>query len=216
MAQEQALSTPVPVALDLAIVPPHEVLTLSPESAERFQKTVPTDTVRKVAIRLWVIGTGVCAIRVTPNDILLRHPHPASAQGDHVLPKSRGGGDHWGNLRATHRQCNMERYDAFSELEPSRAQQLLAAAIHRHKHPTDFLPQQIEQERKILAMLDGFVAETRSDLAARLLDRRPSTPAIDFLRRGLALREKNYAAQQRKVNRLSANLNANLSVPLTG
>lgn len=101
LEQEKALSTSMLVAHDLTIAPPHEVLSLSPEAEKRFQRTVPTDTVLKVAIRLWVIGTGGCAICETPIDILPRHPHPASAQVDHVQPKSRGGGDYWGNLRVT-------------------------------------------------------------------------------------------------------------------
>jgi len=207
--QEAALSAWTPPEPDLNEAPEHVVLDLSPEAAARFHQTVPTDTVRAVAVRLWVIGTGTCAICETPIDILLRHPHPASAQVDHILPQSRGGGDHWGNLRVTHRQCNMERNDALThELAPARAQELLAAAVYRHEHPGAFLPGKIELERGILEMLAGFVAETRAALTEQLQARRPNEHSIDFLQKELARREKNLTAQERKVARLTAKLNA--------
>ena len=107
----------------------------------------------------------------------------------------------------------MERNDAFREPAPARARLLLDAATHRHEHPGDFLPQQIEQELKILAMIEASIAETRSNLTQRINDRKPRAPAIDFLRRELVLREKNLDSQRRKTNRLAANLIACLCSP---
>jgi hypothetical protein len=187
--------------------PAHVKLDLSPETAKRFAATVPTDNVRAVAVRLWQIGDGTCPICETDIDILLRHPHPASAQVDHVTPKSLGGGYIWGNLRVTHRQCNMERNDTRRrELRPKNALELLHRAIHRHDHPLEYLPQEIEMSRRVLEIPARFLAEAKTAYEDALKTPKVSLVTLDNLRKKLKHHETQYAIQQRKVARLEARL----------
>lgn len=51
----------------------------------------------------------VCQLCLEPIDRRLRKPHPRALHVDHVKRRADGGGDHDGNLRATHACCNLER-----------------------------------------------------------------------------------------------------------
>jgi 5-methylcytosine-specific restriction endonuclease McrA len=187
--------------------PAHVKLDLPREIAKRFAATVPTDNVRAVAVRLWQIGDGVCPLCETDINILLRHPHAASAQVDHVTPKSLGGGDNWGNLRVTHRQCNMERNDARrGELTPENALELLRRGVHRHDHPLEYLPQEIESERRVLEIPARFLAEAKAAYEVGLNTSKVSLPSLEYLRKRLKHHERQYAIQQRKIDRLEATL----------
>lgn len=187
--------------------PLHVKLDLSPDTARRFAATVPTDDVRAVAIRLWQIGDGICRICNTDIDILLRHPHPASAQVDHVIPKSRGGGDSWGNLRVTHRQCNMERNDLRrGELTPENALELLHRGLHRHDHPLAYLPQEIETSRRVLEILSRFLTDAKTAYEDSLKSPKLGLPAQENLRNKFNHHETQHAVEQRKLDRLDARL----------
>lgn len=67
---------------------------------------------REIVEWLWESGQRICALCREPVDIDLRHPHPAAAQHDHIIPRglTRPAVLHtWGNVRVTHAVCNQSR-----------------------------------------------------------------------------------------------------------
>lgn len=74
-------------------------------------------------------GQTDCAICLTPLDIELRHPHPASVQLDHIVPRARGGEHVVRNLHLAHKVCNgSKKRRAGTGLSLTRTSQLLARA----------------------------------------------------------------------------------------
>ena len=130
------------------------------------QRSIPTET-RKVAEHLHSWGETVCPICELPIDVALRHPHPESAQVDHVVPRSSGGSHTWANVRLTHRQCNMERSDGtIPEPPPVLARFLLRRALERASDPEAFVPTEFESIRERAL----FAEAQRKELLRQLKD----------------------------------------------
>lgn len=53
-------------------------------------------------LKLWERDDGRCGVCGDPVS-------PDAMEIDHILPRSRGGGDHWDNLRPSHGRCNRLR-----------------------------------------------------------------------------------------------------------
>jgi len=124
-----------------------------------------------------------------------------------VRPKSRGGGDNWGNLRVTHRQCNMERSDLRrGELTPENALELLDRALYRYDHPLEYLPEEIEMERRVLEIPARFLADAKAAYENSLKTPKAASRPQEYLRKKLKHHETQYAIQQRKIARLEAKL----------
>jgi hypothetical protein len=56
----------------------------------------------------WDAQGGLCWICLQP---MLQNvgPHPLAASADHIVPRSRGGGERWRNKLLAHQDCNGKR-----------------------------------------------------------------------------------------------------------
>lgn len=59
--------------------------------------------------RIYFQSEGKCGICHNIIDLSLKHPDPMSYSIDHIVPRSRGGAHHAGNLQAAHLSCNMNK-----------------------------------------------------------------------------------------------------------
>lgn len=76
---------------------------------------IPADLINHERVgtkyKLWLMQGGRC--RWCGEIMRLRGPGPDVVTCDHIMPRSKGGGDELSNLAGACRRCNNERGDSF-------------------------------------------------------------------------------------------------------
>lgn len=121
--------------------------------AEWQSKPIPTNS-RVVAEYLALWFGNACALCNRPVDMELKHPHPGCANVDHIQPSSSGGLSVWGNVRLSHRSCNMQRGNlALPEPSAPTYWSLLIEATSKFNDFDGFKPSAIWVARDKAALL---------------------------------------------------------------
>lgn len=125
---------------------------------EAWANTTVVKDVRRAAEFLHATGDSICEICQEPIDISLRHPHPGSAEIDHIVPRAKGGPNTWGNVRVAHRLCNGRRNVERTPLTVEDAKQSLLLEVYEFDHPEE-LPERLSA---IMDEVTSIIAAARA------------------------------------------------------
>ncbi|MFK4299557.1 hypothetical protein ABH924_004741 [Arthrobacter sp. GAS37] len=105
------------------------------ETASRAEIPI-LKTRRTAVVDLYYFDKGICWLCQGPVDLEIRDLDPRSPEIDHVIPVSAGGQDVWGNVRLSHRACNILKSDrAADQCSPAEYRRNLERMVFRRNHP---------------------------------------------------------------------------------